>query len=260
MRIAPREQDKLFLHQVRSPSTRVVCVDVDRDIGRLSRTKKARQGSYPQSDGSDRSYCLCTSRAHQRWQTLRRRAYAAWKNPVRTKKRLSRCRIIGSRDPGRRDVPGWVRFVLLSLESVLISLCRVFLVTVHDPICTEFGNLGDALYGSFLPVPSNDLFTAHDPSASAQHALPGAVIVKNERIVINHGRERVRIKVTNNGDRPVQVSPRPHILASDVKSNAIDWITLPLHRNQPPSVLRSGQGLREATGHPGWYGSEVRTR
>jgi urease len=32
--------------------------------------------------------------------------------------------------------------------------CRVFLVTVHDPICTEFGNLADALYGSFLPVPS----------------------------------------------------------------------------------------------------------
>ena len=79
-------------------------------------------------------------------------------------------------------------------------------MTVHDPICTEFGNLADALYGSFLPVPSNDLFPAPEPSAYAQHALPGAIITKNERIVINHGRERVRIKVTNNGDRPVQVS------------------------------------------------------
>ena len=85
-------------------------------------------------------------------------------------------------------------------------MCRVFLVTVHDPICTEFGNLTDALYGSFLPVPPNDLFPAHEPSAYAHHALPGAIIAKNERIVINHGRERVRIKVTNNGDRPVQVS------------------------------------------------------
>jgi len=80
-------------------------------------------------------------------------------------------------------------------------------VTVHDPICTEFGNLADALYGSFLPVPSDDLFPAHEPSAYAHHALPGAVVVKNERVVINYGRERVRIKVTNNGDRPVQVSP-----------------------------------------------------
>jgi len=79
-------------------------------------------------------------------------------------------------------------------------------VTVHDPICTEFGNLADALYGSFLPVPSDDLFPAHEPSAYARHALPGAVVVKNERILINCGRERVRIKVTNNGDRPVQVS------------------------------------------------------
>lgn len=93
----------------------------------------------------------------------------------------------------------------LSLNNILICLSRVFLVTVHDPICTEFGNLTDALYSSFLPVPSNDLFPAHEPSAYAHDALPGAVIVKNERIVINHGRERVKIKVTNNGDRPVQV-------------------------------------------------------
>lgn len=98
------------------------------------------------------------------------------------------------------------------LENRLICLYRVFLVTVHDPICTEFGNLVDALYGSFLPVPSNDLFPAPEPSVYAHHALPGAVVVKNERIVINRGRERVRIKVTNNGDRPVQVSaPYSHV-------------------------------------------------
>ena len=103
------------------------------------------------------------------------------------------------------------RFQMGTLESllpktVLIPFPRVFLVTVHDPICTEFGNLTDALYGSFLPVPSNDLFPAHEPSLYAHHALPGAVVVKDERIVINKGRERVKIKVTNNGDRPIQVS------------------------------------------------------
>ena len=42
MRIAPREQDKLFLHQVRSPSSSDVCVDVNRSLGRLSRPKKTR--------------------------------------------------------------------------------------------------------------------------------------------------------------------------------------------------------------------------
>lgn len=104
---------------------------------------------------------------------------------------------------------------LTLLGRIANYLSRVFLVTVHDPVCTEFGNLADALYGSFLPVPSNDIFPAHDPSAYAQQALPGAIITQNERIVINRGREKVRIKVTNNGDRPVQVcASRPaHFLS-----------------------------------------------
>ena len=128
---------------------------------------------------------------------------------------------------------------LLSLESILIFLGRVFLVTVHTPICTESGNLADALYGSFLPVPSNDLFPAHEPSAYAHNALPGAVVVKDERIVINRGRERVRIKVTNNGDRPIQVSTAYSYATSDTKPGATDWIPLSLRRNQPSPVLRS---------------------
>ena len=151
-------------------------------------------------------------------------------------------------------------FNLPSFERILICLGRVFLVTVHTPICTELGSLADALYGSFLPVPSNDLFPAPEPSAYAHHALPGAVVVKDERIVINRARERVRIKVTNNGDRPVQVSsPHPRAL-SDVKRGAIGWISLSLRRNQPSTVLRSRQILRKAPRHPCRYGSQVRTR
>ena len=79
-------------------------------------------------------------------------------------------------------------------------------MTVHDPICTDEGNLQSALYGSFLPIPSNSVFPTVDPSKSARHSLPGAVIVRNEQIVINKGRERVKLRVTNNGDRPIQVS------------------------------------------------------
>ena len=109
-----------------------------------------------------------------------------------------------SRSRGRSPM-GTIQ-VTFTRERTDLFVYRVFLVTVHDPICTESGNPADALYGSFLPVPTNDLFPAHEPSAYAHHALPGAIIVKNERIVINHGRQRVRIKVTNNGDRPVQVS------------------------------------------------------
>lgn len=81
-------------------------------------------------------------------------------------------------------------------------------MTVHDPICTDDGDLDAALYGSFLPVPSNNLFPVPDPKLSHDENLPGAIIPKKngERITINSGRERIKIRVTNNGDRPIQVN------------------------------------------------------
>lgn len=79
------------------------------------------------------------------------------------------------------------------------------MVTVHDPICTDQGDLASALYGSFLPVPSNHHFPLLDPSLSQD--LPGAIIPKNERVSINPRRECIKLTVTNNGDRPIQVIP-----------------------------------------------------
>ena len=88
----------------------------------------------------------------------------------------------------------------------LVRACfSVFLVTVHDPICNETVDLSIALYGSFLPIPSDDAFAPVDPTEYSKEKLPGSVIVRPERIVINKGRERVKLRVTNNGDRPVQV-------------------------------------------------------
>ena len=81
----------------------------------------------------------------------------------------------------------------------------MFLVTVHDPICTEDGDLEAALYGSFLPIPKQDAFPAVNAVDYSRENAPGAVVVKKERIYINHGRERVKLRVTNNGDRPIQV-------------------------------------------------------
>ena len=79
------------------------------------------------------------------------------------------------------------------------------MVTVHNPIASEDGDIAAALYGSFLPVPSNDLFPVLDPLFYSREKLPGAVIARKENIVINKGRERIRLRVTNTGDRPVQV-------------------------------------------------------
>ena len=76
-------------------------------------------------------------------------------------------------------------------------------MSVHDPVCTDDGSLEAALYGSFLPVPSIDVFPA---AHRRRGGLPGAIIPKKERIVINGTREKIKIKVTNNGDRPIQVT------------------------------------------------------
>jgi urease len=49
------------------------------------------------------------------------------------------------------------------------------------------------------------MFQLEDPLLYANSAAPGAVIVRREPIVINQGRDRIRLKVTNKGDRPIQV-------------------------------------------------------
>lgn len=81
----------------------------------------------------------------------------------------------------------------------------VFLVTVHDPITSLHGDIALALYGSFFPIPAEGTFTGGD-EVTERHELPGAVVVKDEMIKINVGRQRVRVRVTNTGDRPIQVS------------------------------------------------------
>ena len=62
--------------------------------------------------------------------------------------------------------------------------------------------VANALYGSFLPIPSNDLFPV--PGAHKGH-LPGTVICRKEKIKINVGRKRWLVEVKNAGDRPIQV-------------------------------------------------------
>jgi urease len=91
----------------------------------------------------------------------------------------------------------------------------VFLVTVHDPIASEDGDIVAALSGSFFPIPSNDLFPVQDQSLYSREKLPGAIIARKEDIVINKGRERVRLRVTNTGDRPVQIGSHYHFIEAN---------------------------------------------
>lgn len=74
------------------------------------------------------------------------------------------------------------------------------LVTVHEPIATDDGDLALALHGSFLPVPP----PFAPPEAPDAHP-PGAMLIADGEIELNPGRDALRITVTHRGDRPVQV-------------------------------------------------------
>ena len=74
------------------------------------------------------------------------------------------------------------------------------LVTVHDPISQDHGDLELALYGSFLPVPPRDRFAVPPPAPE-----PGAREIAAGEIELNTGRETVELEVVNRGDRPIQV-------------------------------------------------------
>lgn len=74
------------------------------------------------------------------------------------------------------------------------------LVTIHDPICLDDGDLELAFYGSFLPVPSLALFAEAQPLDE-----PGQLHFADGAIELNAGRPVTELLVRNTGDRPIQV-------------------------------------------------------
>ena len=113
---------------------------------------------------------------------------------------------IGKTMLGRRHV---LPSVVSSLSELMIEgtfPSGTYLVTVHNPISSDDGNPEKALYGSFLPLPSNESFPLPDPAKYEPQKMPGAVIpVKTGRIAIHAARKRMKLKVVSKGDRPIQV-------------------------------------------------------
>jgi urease subunit gamma/beta len=109
---------------------------------------------------------------------------------------------LGRQMLGRRQVmPGIAEMIHdVAVEGTFPDGTK--LVTVHDPIVREDGDLALALYGSFLPVPALERFgTDIDPLA----APPGAIGFADGDIELNAGRRTQTLAVTNTGDRPIQV-------------------------------------------------------
>ncbi len=74
------------------------------------------------------------------------------------------------------------------------------LVTIHQPISSEKGDMNLALYGSGLSY--NPVVKSVEES---QEHIPGEVQTQDKEISLNEGREVIELEVTNSGDRPIQV-------------------------------------------------------
>ncbi len=84
------------------------------------------------------------------------------------------------------------------------------LVTVHHPIASANGDLKLALHGSFLPVPDLKMF-----KSVADEPIPGSTEIKDGEIELNAGRATAEIRVTNLGDRPIQVGSHYHFIETN---------------------------------------------
>lgn len=95
------------------------------------------------------------------------------------------------------------------------------LVTVHSPITLDYGDLKEALYGSFLPVPSNSVFypsseEERDRVVKSTVVPPGYVFTaKDQLITLNPGKDVIVLTVTNTGDRPIQVGSHYHFVETN---------------------------------------------
>ncbi|OTA98898.1 hypothetical protein M426DRAFT_325606 [Hypoxylon sp. CI-4A] len=124
---------------------------------------------------------------------------------------------IGSTMLGRRHVLPSVVSTLHEIQVEGTFPSGTYLVTVHNPIASQDGDLAKALYGSFLPIPSLDLFPVAPESAYETKQTPGAVVVVKGRVTLNEGRRRIRLRVTSKGDRPIQVGSHYHFVETNAQ-------------------------------------------
>ncbi|CAG9989791.1 unnamed protein product [Clonostachys byssicola] len=122
---------------------------------------------------------------------------------------------LGSTMLGRRHVLPAVCSTLHEIQVEGTFPTGTYLVTVHNPISTDDGDLNRALYGSFLPVPSNDLFQLPQASEYEHTNQPGAVVCVKAKVALNQNRNRIKLRVTSRGDRPIQVGSHYHFIETN---------------------------------------------
>ncbi len=108
---------------------------------------------------------------------------------------------LGRRILGRRQVLEGVAALVHEVQVEGTFPDGSKLVTVHDPIALEDGDMKLALHGSFLPLPDPALFS----TVGNIQVTVGNIDVTSGDIDLYAGRARTTITVTSRGDRPIQV-------------------------------------------------------
>ena len=131
---------------------------------------------------------------------------------IRDGRRVAELMNLGRRFLGRNQVmPGVPEMVAeVQVEGTFPDGTK--LVTVHHPVADADGDLSLALYGSFLPVPDLSAFPPMDDVP-----VPGEEFPASGEIELNAGREAVALRVTNLGDRPVQVGSHYHFVETNAQ-------------------------------------------
>ena len=173
MHLTPRELDKLVLHQA----------------GFLAQKRLARgiRLNYPEAVALIATQLL---------------------EFIRDGRSVAELMDLGRQLLGRADVADGVAGMIDEVQVEGTFPDGTKLVTVHHPIAADRGDLSLALYGSFLPPPSAG--AGQDPIAvdtSVGHVASG-----EGDIELNPGRERIRLAVANQGDRPIQVGSHYHFI------------------------------------------------
>ena len=132
---------------------------------------------------------------------------------------------LGRQMLGRADVMDHVPELIAEVQVEGTFPDGTKLVTVHHPIAAEYGDMNLAFYGSFLPTPpqrgqSPIPVRGSDPDSLEFPRTPGEIMLADGEIVINEGREPVQIRVTNRGDRPIQVGSHYHF---SLTNRALDF-------------------------------------
>ncbi len=130
---------------------------------------------------------------------------------IRDGKRVAECMDLGRQLLGRRQVMPGIAEMLHEVQVEGTFPDGTKLVTVHHPIASEDGNLKLALYGSFLPLPSDDVWDQPQP----EEHVPGQCLAQQGTIELNPGRATTTLDVTNTGDRPVQVGSHYHFIETN---------------------------------------------